>query len=1802
MGVLEVADNFGSSVKLSAVTHTMGMSVENGLRTEIEIVSHGPDVEDAREELRSQLLHRDLAQRELEFLLNAGDPLEFRFGHASSVSVQSTSLTGRHHGQIVTSKAKADMSLIGALTHSDEPTLRQRGKVCDANSAESLFLLAGNQRSDKVENNSINLNIKRNVAPSEQSSRVEGTCNCKEYEESTIFRPYARRNRSKLNREVSSSGLIDVIPSQCSVHVTVPSRYGLRDTRGSLFDSNHVDRKISSNSDEKSTSSNPDKFHMVTDFSNLDSKRSPTVQTAAGVLKVNSNEGSLDVLTSAGPLDDQKGPIRSGDANRCLNVAVVGQGGLRSNGFPLSKNANKNDEGDAVVMETESQGLQGNTQNDADSNASAVPNTTVDSESINRDSLSEGNTCPVLVNAVLKQPLLMKKGETVDKKTIKNANEHDTGQIAIEGDKSHLQNRLDNKFEVKVPGTSEMSKDFQPGATLSTVSAGTRSYNPEVSGIVSDHDAPEPQTGCTKELEKVDDDSILAEALLIEAKRRRIAELLGGTLRSEGHQKSHWQFVLEEMAWLANDFMQERLWKSSAASQFGHRAALASRQRVEEKMPIINLRAVAQSNARAVLQFWQSVESVVYTEDKKSVQDRALLSFNTNEAAEDQSEESKVVQEPKLEFEQHGLIKSHAIRKYAIRFLKYNASVIPYFNTEAWLSPDLKSTLGTEENKSSLRSYLADESLFYKVPAGAMESYGKSIESHVLQCEVSCSGLQEAERPFYYATEEHMYMGEEEELEAYYLPSAFEGSKASKTAQKKRKNPVNFYLSEIRDGAHLTFVGHPSGINSRCVPTKHTRTASRLRLLRHYDVGVGGNGQLPDRTDASSEDTNSFQDDQSTLSGDYKIEYAMDFEKHVQLDTTGDLRKSKKKKIEKHREDRWQLDTALSKGHRDFSKRRLDSRRLECIGINGTVGEPNAKRPKTVKQTLESSFESPGFNNRMVPSPVASQISNKPHPFKIMRMIGGRDRARGTKSLKVPSGQPSSENLWSSFEDQALVVLVHDLGPNWKLVSDAMNSALQFVCIFRNPGECKERHKVLMDLSTDAGADSAEDSGSSQPYPSTLPGIPKGSARQLFQRLQGPMEEDTLKSHFEKIMLIRQKQHCRKNQKNDVRDLKQIVPNHNSHAIAVSEVCSNYLHGGYLTPLDLCDPPPAKVESLTHGHQGPESVQPAIGSNSLDQGTFNLVNDSDVPHVIGPHNASVRTSSLTNEMRKSSATLPRRSAQHSSLSACLTSSGTDRNNVRMAPGTNSVGMMTGLSSQSLPISGPGFEVNNVSPMPNARSISSSSMVGMPNYHNLRVNSSQGTSTSNSSGGYMTLNQESQRQILAPELNICAPKGNNRGTTPLEEIRSNLSGHSSTPMGQTHPVCNQLHQVPSHQSQGLNNYPRSQGPSVSQHPSYARLVKERQFPQQLLMGQQYSPLNPTTSISQSPKLLQTPLLGSLPLSPSPITPPSQSQQKHHLPPHGLSLTQSGLSGSVNQTVRHGRQPPNPFQQSVRPHHPQQTQHQQLTKFTNGLGLGTANISVPDNSSNLNRMSPSSGGHADQRTSVQGRSSFSGSISIPSQPFRPLTPQSSGHALHQKGLYSSVPTTNPSQQTPSDSEKDSENEISSRYSAHRSLSLNSIKSGAAMSGGSSQLLLKSKSLQKKGCDRDRIEKEQQQSHIGNTDQQSKGPTDLDRADKQIMHRSPCGNTPTALPHLTRSTGHASVTSSSVLLRTESELYDSVLQNFDNQMSSSAKPAMKLDPTGNQGQLQRQLSNTMTPSQKKQKPSQQPDHTEVQGNMQT
>lgn len=186
------------------------------------------------------------------------------------------------------------------------------------------------------------------------------------------------------------------------------------------------------------------------------------------------------------------------------------------------------------------------------------------------------------------------------------------------------------------------------------------------------------------------------------------------------------------------------------------------------------------------------------------------------------------------------------------------------------------------------------------------------------------------------------------------------------------------------------------------------------------------------------------------------------------------------------------MDSVVLSEQRDHSKKRLDSHHFESNGNSGLYGQHNVKKLKMTKQSLET-FDNVSPINNSIPSPAASQMSNMSNPSnKLIRIITGRDKGRKAKPLKNSAGgQPGSGSPWTLFEDQALVVLVHDMGPNWELVSDAVNSTLHFKCIFRKPKECKERHKVLMDKSTGDGADSAEDSGSSQSYPSTLPGIPK---------------------------------------------------------------------------------------------------------------------------------------------------------------------------------------------------------------------------------------------------------------------------------------------------------------------------------------------------------------------------------------------------------------------------------------------------------------------------------------------------------------------------------------------------------------------------------------------------------------------------------------------------------------------------------------------------------------------------------------
>ncbi|KAH7957191.1 hypothetical protein HPB52_015940 [Rhipicephalus sanguineus] len=80
--------------------------------------------------------------------------------------------------------------------------------------------------------------------------------------------------------------------------------------------------------------------------------------------------------------------------------------------------------------------------------------------------------------------------------------------------------------------------------------------------------------------------------------------------------KAHWDYLLEEMVWLATDFAQERKWKKAAAKKCARmvlRYHQEREQRAEraEREELQRLRRVAAQVAKEIKQFWANIEKLV---------------------------------------------------------------------------------------------------------------------------------------------------------------------------------------------------------------------------------------------------------------------------------------------------------------------------------------------------------------------------------------------------------------------------------------------------------------------------------------------------------------------------------------------------------------------------------------------------------------------------------------------------------------------------------------------------------------------------------------------------------------------------------------------------------------------------------------------------------------------------------------------------------------------------------------------------------------------------------------------------------------------------------------------------------------------------------------------------------------------------------------------------------------------------------------------------------------------------------------
>ncbi|XP_047973294.1 chromatin modification-related protein EAF1 B-like isoform X3 [Salvia hispanica] len=1654
-----------SVLLVDAEVESMGGVVEGGVAIAHKTSPRRLAIERIQGELRQEYNVRDETKRELEFLEKGGNPLDLlKPGDAASGSVQSTSLTNQHQDHLVTSEAKGSFAFT-ASPHGDsvESSGRLGANSCEPNSADNLMLFDGEHGCDKI---SLHPSSNKIVLP-ENLSHIDGS-RTREHGEAAAFsvprKAYKRRNRSRPNRDGIRLSSIDVNTSHGSDVFSLPSRHG-EELKGKISEAEI--QNISKNCD-----SNPicakdgGKAELVDTQQDMELGDGKAEESSKKPLEcVLVEDSASENIASKVPLDDQcNQQSHSGALETCIQITFDGSQALHAMEEMHSAviecqqidsaNRTENESSSCRIngSSSEKDGTKSDPQNTTDLCDMKVLDSSLSyaqtSKSI--DGNNDGDICKKITNANV-NGLIKDQTLPPDRTTLVESDElvgkQQTGGVGgcaldnpesssaclmqqengfkwkhedLNESESSMKNEVKNQI---VNESMEPSEPRGPDSEKKTNPAldGNLGLGGEIPCLVKNQHSVDISTSdflnggsltknSTISLEaqtspcsnsklqpEIDEDSILKEALIIEAKRKRIAQLSDVTSVRKIRPKSRWDYVLEEMAWLANDFAQERAWKIAAAAQITSQAAFACQLRKHENNFGMEAKKVAHTLAKSIMEFWHLVEAKTVIPGKENKRDDTL-----------------------------------AVKAYAVRFLKHNNFNVSDNKTEEPLIPDRVSDMGILGEDS-----LIEENLFYTVPVGAMETYRLSIISQFARCEnIVKIAQEEVETSAYDANADfeahHIpYDDDEGDISLYDMPMTFHSSKSSRFGQKKRKHlihaygvrsyevssdilPMQYAENKVVDQPTALMVKRPGGSLNVSIPTKRVRTASR-RVISPFSAGTSGCIQVPNRTDASSGDTDSFQDEQSTLrDGSFvpnslEVESSGDFNNQLPFHSAEVLTKHKKKKKPKHLnasyEPRWQVDPTfqMEQFQRDNLKKR---HQLESNGNSGLYGQPVIKKPKIMRPSQENSFEN------IAPSPAVSQMSNMSNPNKFIKLLGGRDRGRKPKILKVPTGQLGSGSPWTLFEDQALVVLAHDLGPNWELVSDAINSTLQFKCIFRKAKECKERHNVLMDRTSVDGADSAEDSGSSQPYPSTLPGIPKGSARQLFQRLQGPMEEETLKSHFEKIIVIGKRQQYCKNQ-----DPKQLQQPHGSHAVALSQVCPNNLNGApVLTPLDICDATVTGPDILPIGYQGPHPgglpianqgpVTPlhhSSGAASALQGSPNMTygnNFSSSPGSMRDGRSVVPRPALADEqqrMQQYNHMMTNRNVPQPNLSPSGVVPGADRG-THLLPGGNGMGLPCGIN-RSMPMARPGFQAIASSSM-----VNSGSMVS-PGISSANVHSGVGTGQGNSmlrprEPMHMMrpgLSQDSQRQ-MAPELQMQASPGNSQ-VPHFGGLSSAFPNQTVSPPVSSYP----LHHQPSHpvspQPQVLSpHHPHFQGPTNHapnpQQQAYAiRMAKERQHrllqqqqlqhpvpPQQPQIAasssmmphvQSHSQLPISPTVQNSSQVQPQTATQPVPLSPlAAVSSMPQHQQKHQLPSQvGVRNAQAGGSGLPNLTAKQRQRQQQKLSQANRQHpqQRQQSQAQQPAKIAKGIGRGSLMMhqNVPVDPSLENGVSTSLGNQSSDK---------------------------------------------------------------------------------------------------------------------------------------------------------------------------------------------------------------------------------------------
>ncbi|GJN22105.1 hypothetical protein PR202_gb09641 [Eleusine coracana subsp. coracana] len=1163
---------FGSMV--NARPFIMGGIIEYGVGIGTKSSPQTQAIEKAQKELRQKCDVREEHRRELEFLEKGGNPLDFEFTHVTTASVPSTSLTNKKSEQNVTSEAKGSFA---ASPHGDslESNDRPGSSLHETNTTD------GGGKSDIVEDKIVKKRTKRNAAQPKQSLSTDSNRSARKTEDSGLShlvvksQAYVRRNRSKPTRESESANVSSVRSSVTPAKGSEP-----RDEKG-VVQRRRSNEPVCSVKPSGSYSDNAPKTttsdHQVTmelnGFQNVHesnclvknelkaeevaSAETPGANSKVFVRPCNSSASTCDEReSSAGDekadeslLDKHVGDIHVSelDKSRVVPSCAIEDSGIHKNtvvplcqGTRIIVDDHVTADINLVVTKVGGKSHEG------------LENSSHSNKTLNKGGQTEGLIGPTSVEVNM-DPVQPESSNIWVVKDVMGACDN-----AIVAQKDTGCPSSGHDMNIEESAASDRKNDSCPSDPISArpTVVGTdlpKNFVPDaIPSLKGDEPNMENEIKKSENLDKMAkkayEDSILLNARTIEASIKRAGERLLCNISLEKRRKSHWDFVLEEMAWMANDFVQERLWKRVAAAQMCHWIASDGRAKFEEATIQRKQKTIMKCLANGIKSFWYSVEA------------------------------------------------SQTARRAAIM-------------------QEHNSTMLEKTKASGIEAGKEHENLFYTAPTGAMRVYRESVESlfehhklvvftaalvvdikeiyprYLFQRAGNAELMDEYEASACDSAadfpREDTYGEDEGETCTYLSSEAYEGGFTSKMCHKK-KHQMHQRISGGRQyeiGLDVPYEPCfesksanrpmlPNGKRSSsflAVPAKRNRTAARQRVVSPFHGATGASHAIC-KTDASSGDTNSLQDDERSLHGgslqwrNLDYESTVDFDGQLPYDAAEVSTKANKKKKLTNPGYKTAQNTANSrapatvKSHmydqrlqfEDYLKKRPEMHQYMSNGICVTNGVQHAsKKLKMMKQ---------GIDNSPAAFRVASQMSNMANSARFIKIIANRERGKKCKALKM-----TSIDGWSNFEDQALVVLVHDVGQNWELVSDAINSIVRFKSVHRQPNECKERHKVLVDRSSCDGADSAEDSGSSQRYHNSLPGIPKACSSTTLclgnLLLCGMVVQGSYLNDF--------KDHSRKRISRNI--LKKLYYSCNKYIPDIDR------------PLDLCDSMSPHLDSITPG-------------------------------------------------------------------------------------------------------------------------------------------------------------------------------------------------------------------------------------------------------------------------------------------------------------------------------------------------------------------------------------------------------------------------------------------------------------------------------------------------------------------------------------------------------------------------------------------------------------------------------------------